>query len=339
MTLQTPSPTLDRMSGKTTDSHPDIGIVIIGRNEGERLRRCFHSIKTASAVIYVDSGSTDRSVDLAREFGVMTLKLNPDEPFTASRARSEGAAAILDTFPKLRFLQFVDGDCVLEAGWLEIAREALLKDERLAAVCGRRKELHPDDTFYNRLFDDEWDTPVGLATATGGDALFRVEAYRAVEGFEPSLSAGEEPELAYRLRAQGWLIERLAAPMTSHDADMHRFSQWWSRAKRSGYGYFQAFRATKNGTSAPLYRGELIRAFSWTFGPPLLSIALALVFGEIWLLTAIALWTLQFIRTAFKLGVRKAGLFLLAKFAESYGALLAMRDAFKKAKSSAITYK
>ena len=41
----------------------DIGIVAIGRNEGERLRRCLNSvIGRGLRVVYVDSNSTDDSV-------------------------------------------------------------------------------------------------------------------------------------------------------------------------------------------------------------------------------------------------------------------------------------
>ena len=47
-----------------------LGIVIIGRNEGERLRRCLASVVGWEfAVVYVDSGSTDGSVKLAQCHG------------------------------------------------------------------------------------------------------------------------------------------------------------------------------------------------------------------------------------------------------------------------------
>ena len=44
----------------------DLGIVIIGRNEGDRLIRCIASVGDEALVIYVDSGSTDESVAAAR---------------------------------------------------------------------------------------------------------------------------------------------------------------------------------------------------------------------------------------------------------------------------------
>jgi glycosyltransferase involved in cell wall biosynthesis len=44
-----------------------VGLVIIGRNEGERLRRCLASVGAGGCdVVYVDSGSTDGSSEVAR---------------------------------------------------------------------------------------------------------------------------------------------------------------------------------------------------------------------------------------------------------------------------------
>ena len=46
---------------------PDVAIVAIGRNEGERLRLCLKSaVSQALTVIYVDSGSTDDSKVIAQ---------------------------------------------------------------------------------------------------------------------------------------------------------------------------------------------------------------------------------------------------------------------------------
>ncbi len=69
------------------------GVVAIGRNEGERLKRCLNSVSTADAVIYVDSGSTDGSAEWARSQGVAVLELDMTLPFTAARARNAGFQA------------------------------------------------------------------------------------------------------------------------------------------------------------------------------------------------------------------------------------------------------
>jgi glycosyltransferase involved in cell wall biosynthesis len=216
----------------------EIGIVAIGRNEGERLRRCLTSARAhTSAIVYVDSGSTDDSVAWARDHGVTAIELDLSRPFTAARARNEGFAKLLETHPDLRFVQFVDGDCEIDPGWPDRAREELAARPDVAVVCGRRRERFPEASVYNRLCDLEWDTPPGEAEACGGDALFRVGPIRAVRGYCVSLVAGEEPELCVRLRGAGWKILRVDAEMTRHDAAMTRFGQWWKRNVRAGHAY------------------------------------------------------------------------------------------------------
>jgi GT2 family glycosyltransferase len=215
-----------------------IGVVAIGRSEGERLRRCLESVvKHAEAVVYVDSGSTDDSVSLARAQGVETVELDLSLPFTAARARNEGFERLLKVCPHLEYVQFVDGDCEVVSGWVGRAIQELEARPDTAVVCGRRRERFPGASVYNALCDMEWDTPAGEAEACGGDALMRVETFRAVGGYRASLIAGEEPELCLRLRGAGWKIVRLDAEMTLHDAATTRFTQWWKRMVRAGHAF------------------------------------------------------------------------------------------------------
>ena len=132
--------------------------------------------------------------------------------------RNEGMRRIAAVAPGLEFIQFIDGDCELMPGWLDTAARVLDQHLTAAAVCGRRRERHPEHSVYNLLCDMEWDTPIGQTLACGGDVLVRTEALRQVVGFRDDLIAGEEPELCVRLRAKGWSIWRLDAEMTLHDA-------------------------------------------------------------------------------------------------------------------------
>ncbi len=250
-----------------------IGNVIIGRNEGERLRRCLASaIGGGAVVVYVDSGSTDGSVDLALAMGAEVVELDLSTPFTAARARNAGADRLLEIVPDLAFLQFIDGDCELADGWLDQARHHLESQPDWAVVCGRLREREPERSIYNRLADMEWDTPIGEAEACGGIAMFRVSAFQEVGGFDPRLLAGEEPELCLRLRRLGWKIWRLEAEMARHDIAMTRFSQWWQRAVRTGYAYAEG--AARHGQSPERHYRRPVRSIAfWGIALPLLAIA------------------------------------------------------------------
>ncbi len=169
-----------------------LGCVVIGRNEGDRLRRCLESLLgRAQRIVYVDSGSTDGSPQMAREKGVEVVALDMSRPFTAARARNEGFVRLMEIDPAIDRVQFVDGDCEVVADWLERASAELDLRPELAVVCGRRRERHPEASVYNQLCDIEWDTPIGDAYTCGADAMKRVSAYRQFGGFEPSLIAGE----------------------------------------------------------------------------------------------------------------------------------------------------
>ena len=193
-----------------------VGVVAIGRNEGDRLKQCLEAAgRKAPHVVYVDSGSHDGSVALARRLGAAVVELDPALPFTAARARNAGFARLRQLCPGLEFVQFVDGDCELDAAWMDAALAHMRMHPSAAVACGRRRERFPEASIYNRLCEVEWDVPTGLVGSCGGDALLRVSAFEEVGGYAAGLIAGEEPDLCRRLRVLGWEIWRLDAEMTA----------------------------------------------------------------------------------------------------------------------------
>lgn len=240
-----------------------IGIVIIGRNEGQRLVACLKSIDMQDkVVVYVDSGSTDGSCDVAANAGAIVVNLDTRTPFTAARARNVGFATLRRDRRDIGLVQFVDGDCSLDPAWLDTARRFLETRPDVAVVCGRRRERHPEASIYNAMCDREWDTPIGEALACGGDAMMRVAAFEEAGGYRAQLIAGEEPELCLRLREKGWKIWRLDAEMTAHDAAILRFSQCWKRAMRSGHAYAEVAWLHYRSPLA-LWKANVLRAIVW----------------------------------------------------------------------------
>jgi GT2 family glycosyltransferase len=220
------------------------------------------------------------------------------------------------------YVQLIDGDCALQAGWIATAEVALETNPKLAVVCGRRRERAPEASVYNRLCDHEWDTPVGSAKACGGDALMRLAAFKAVGGYNPALIAGEEPDLCVRLRQAGWRIERLDAEMTWHDADMHRFAQWWRRSQRAGHAFAEG--AALHG--APPERHWVVetrRALVWGAALPAIVVLGALV--SPWMLAVLLAYPAQMLRLGLKDAMpgrwERAVFTVLGKFPEARGVL------------------
>jgi GT2 family glycosyltransferase len=252
-----------------------VGVVAIGRNEGERLRRCLLSLDPrAQPIVYVDSGSTDGSAEMARSLGVEVVALDLTQPFTAARARNCGFERLQQLDADLEFVQFVDGDCEVADGWLAQAAAYLAVNPKAAVVCGRRRERHPENSVFNRLCDIEWDTPIGEARASGGDAMMRVAAVSQVGGYDPTVIAAEDDEICLRLRRAGWKIMRIDAEMTSHDAAIVRFRQWWKRAMRAGYAYTLGA-AMHGGPPERHFVRERRRLVVWGFLVPLVLLAAA----------------------------------------------------------------
>ena len=300
------------------------GVVAIGRNEAERLRSCLASVGGGpQPVVYVDSGSSDGSPQMARQLGVDVVDLDMGIPFTAARARNEGFRRLRAMEPGLAYVQFVDADCEVVAGWLDAAVRFLDDRPDVAAVCGRRRERFPERSVYNRLCDIEWDTPIGEARACGGDVMLRADVLEAVGGYRDDLIAGEDSELSVRLRGQHWKIWRLDLDMTLHDAAMTRLGQWWRRSYRAGYA-FAAGVALHGAPPERHFQRESKSALVWGAAVPLVIVLLALVRGPV-TLWALAIYPLQvgrlYLAGRGAPGTRlaRAGFLVLGKFAEAAG--------------------
>ena len=333
-----------------------LAFVAIGRNEGERLQRCLRSLTAVSRrIVYVDSGSTDGSVEFARGLGCQVVELDMSLPFSMARGRNAGWRQAVELWPDTQFIHFIDGDCELLADWVPAALAFLGGHERVAVVCGRRRERHPQRSLFNRLCESEWNTPLGETRACGGDAIMRLSALSACGGFDECLIAGEEPELCLRLRNSGWRIHRIDHDMTLHDADITAWRQWWRRCKRGGYGAYDVMRRTAKLPGGPLFATAVRSAVRWMTGS-LAALLVALAVGVFlsWPLAGVValavpgLWSLQALRIAMRArgrcdGWREAAEYgvctMLAKIPQCLGILQSRRDHAASRQAEIIEYK
>jgi GT2 family glycosyltransferase len=270
-----------------TDSR--VGVVLIGRNEGERLVRALEAVCDGERpVVYVDSGSTDDSCAQARQRGAEVVDLDMSIPFTAARARNAGFARLRERWPEIEYVQFIDGDCEIVEGWIEEATRVLDEDVDVLAVCGYRRERHPDRTLYNRACDVEWrNGPLGDIACFGGDVMIRADALHEIGGYNPGLIAGEDEEVGIRLRHLGGRLLRIDRTSTLHDADIRRFSQWWQRAKRCGHAYAELHRL-HGAPPERKFERELRRTWIWGALVPGTALGLTVpTLGLSWLLLGV----------------------------------------------------
>jgi GT2 family glycosyltransferase len=297
-----------------------IAAVVIGRNEGERLIRCLNSaIQSVSRLVYVDSGSTDGSSRAALALGVEVVQRDPELPFTAARARNAGFKALQASFPQMDIVQFIDGDCELVTGWVERGGSFLDDQSSVAVAFGHLRERFPNASIYNKLCAMEWDGPLGDVDSCGGIAMVRAATFAAVGGFREDLIAGEEPELCFRIRREGWKVYKLGAEMALHDAAMTSALQWWSRNRRSGYSIAEA--AADRGKDIPRLRRQVASNFIWSIPP-------------IWILWPLLWWRIM--RTK---GALYAAHIVFGKIPHAQGQLQFWKNRLLKKRSKIIEYK
>jgi glycosyltransferase involved in cell wall biosynthesis len=261
-------------------ARPALSVVVIGRNEGERLTRCLESIAAMRAlrggggieIIYVDSASSDGSAERAAGAGVRVISVAPIRPCAAVGRNAGWRVA------RAEFVLFLDGDTIVDPDFI-VDSIGEFDDPKVAIIFGNRRESNPAGSIYNRVLDLDWMLPAGLVDSCGGDALVRRSVLERVDGYDERLIAGEEPEMCRRIRALGYTIEHVDRPMTSHDLGIMRLSQYWRRAARTGYAYAevsQRFRAT----DSPLWdreaRSNLMQGsamLALVVGAPILALA------------------------------------------------------------------
>jgi GT2 family glycosyltransferase len=330
-----------------------LGIVVIGRNEGKRLKRCLRSLQHKSArSVYVDSGSTDGSTEYAQSLGVHVVELDMSRPFTMARGRNAGFKHLLEIDPTIELVQFIDGDCELVEGYLDAAVQVMHAHPEITVVAGRRTERYPDASIYNRLCDIEWGRDIGEIQSCGGDMMVRADAFLKAGMFNPEMIAGEEPELCIRLREAGGKIFRINHDMTIHDAAMYKFSQWWKRSVRGGHAYAEG--CAMHGRPPHFHKRRQVQSvLLWGAAVPLASITFAIaafwwppaLTGTAAMLLGYLILFLKIQRSMLKRGFNSfdarlyAGACVVGKFPSFNGIFLYWVNRIRKKKTMLIEYK
>lgn len=119
----------------------ELSVIIIGKNNAATLERCLQSVQeavqhtsylTATEIIYVDSRSSDDSVQLAQQAGCEVVQIT-DGFTTAALGRNLGmSVAIYSNY------LFLDGDMELEKEWFVKSQTYF---EQYQAIRGKRHEI------------------------------------------------------------------------------------------------------------------------------------------------------------------------------------------------------
>ncbi len=288
---------------------PEISVIVIGRNEAACIERCLRSVFASLEgfrdyeVIYVDSASEDDSVSIAGTFPIRILQLRREWRLTPSAGRFIGYHNASG-----RFLAFVDGDTVLDPGWLAKSCAFLRGRPEYGGVAGiLDKACFTRDGQSTLIAQNHYkqnsEEAVTDARSLGGIATYRREAMQRAGTFNPFLPTGEECEVALRLRKAGYRLARIYAPMcVAHTLPPESVQEIMRRSRAHLYDYGTTLRYCLTNGSALRFSVEQMR-YVYTFLGGLLAFLAALVVGwltgTMWLIAvavAVALVYLAFKR-------------------------------------------
>ncbi|MEN8129102.1 MAG: glycosyltransferase family 2 protein [Pseudomonadota bacterium] len=193
---------------------PILGAVVIARNEETLISQCLRSVLEAlevfpnAPVVFVDSDSSDHTVDIALSFPVYIYRYQADL-LTAGAGRKIGFERV-----QSRYVLFVDGDCRIEKSWPALAIERMEKSPKTAVIYGPRREISKEG--MDKPHSPQLDITTYEENGLGGNAMYRAEVLRTVGGFNPFLVGEEEGELLGRILATGYHITETTQIMYYH---------------------------------------------------------------------------------------------------------------------------
>jgi glycosyltransferase involved in cell wall biosynthesis len=209
-----------RTRGKTSVS---VTIIIKALNEERHIAQAIESALAAlptddqrrkvGEVILADSGSTDRTLAIATCYPIRVAQLS------SARDRSCGIGPQLGfQYASGTFVCLIDGDTMLDPGFLDKASAFLAVNPRAAGVGGFVEEKNVLNLeFARRRKHSARDRKPGDVDRLNGGALYRREAIESVSYLsDRNLHAYEEFDLGVRLRAAGWTLHRLPVPFVDH---------------------------------------------------------------------------------------------------------------------------
>ena len=324
-----------------------IGVVVIGRNEGDRLKRCLNSLKEKYpkvAAVYVDSLSGDNSLQTAKSMGYDSISIGNEVAPSAALGRNTGAQYLINKYPQLELIQFLDGDSEICENWLETSGNFLAVNQDIGIVSGVKSESDRNDSFFGQLNGVEWDSASGLTEAVPGDMMVRVSTFQLLGGFDNEIIAAEDDDLCLRAKKNGDLTYKLNAAMSIHYGGLTTIGQWLRRAIRTGYAYANLFHINNGG----YFQKSLLSAIFWGACFPFVFLTF-LAAQNFWLAVfCIAIYSTMIVKIASQPRIRKLSmphaitygfLTMISKTAEAIGAGKYLSNLLLSSERKIIEYK
>jgi lipopolysaccharide/colanic/teichoic acid biosynthesis glycosyltransferase/GT2 family glycosyltransferase len=217
-----------------------ISVIIPAYNSTRTLPACLkalmHQTKAPDEIIVVDDGSSDGTVEFARQAGVRVIQQVHQGPAAARNLGVQQAHGDL--------ILFTDSDCEPDGGWVE-RMSAPFHDPAVVGAKGVYRTRQPD--LAPRFVQQEYESKyVRMARQPNIDfidtysAAYRRDIFLENEGFDPAFPAPsvEDQEFSFRLARKGYRL--VYAPQAivyhQHDSDLSEYFR-----RKYFIGYWKAF--------------------------------------------------------------------------------------------------
>jgi glycosyltransferase involved in cell wall biosynthesis len=224
-----------------------VSVILKTLNEEARIGPAIESVLAAlegigGEVIVADGGSRDRTLAVAANYPVRVVQLE-----AAIRPSCGIGPQLGFQYSREPFICLMDGDMLLDPGFLPEAIAFLAANPTVAGVTGHVEEMNQTSLEYvrrGRRISPE--NRIGSIDRMNGGGLYRREAIDQV-GYlsDRNLHGYEEFDLGVRLRARGWTLHRLDRSFVCHFG--HALNAYALLVRRWQSGYLQGI-------------GELLRA-------------------------------------------------------------------------------
>ncbi|MBN9448077.1 MAG: glycosyltransferase family 2 protein [Bosea sp.] len=195
-----------------------VSIIIKTLNEEKRIAATIESALSAlgempGEIVIADSGSSDRTVEIAQRYPVVIAQIMPP-------ARPSCGIGPQLGFQHSRgdYLCLLDGDMLLDPGFLGDAIRFLERNPRVAGVTGHVEEMQTANLEYARRVQRHApENRIGPLDRMNGGGLYRRSAIEQA-GYlsDRNLHGYEEFDLGIRLRDAGWQLHRLDRRFVQH---------------------------------------------------------------------------------------------------------------------------
>ncbi len=194
-----------------------VSIVIKALNEERHIGAALSSAlaaleKVGGEVILADSGSSDRTVDIARAYPVEVLQLKNTAERRCGIGPQLGYQRALG-----EFVYILDGDMELDPAFLAAAIAAMEADPKLGGVGGLVEESSEASYQFRGRKRRGTESVPGECEWLDMGGLYRASALREVGYFSNrNLHAYEEMDLGLRLTSRGWVLRRIEIRSVLH---------------------------------------------------------------------------------------------------------------------------